>query len=82
MDYMEVGRKTHVSENMLVQIKKKKWQCWCQQFTTEYLNQMLLNYNSKQFARIMYLLYSLSQTKDMHGFYYLWIQTKMWCDYS
>lgn len=24
MDYMEVGRKTHVSENILVQIKKKK----------------------------------------------------------
>lgn len=72
---MEVGRKTHVSENILVQIrkKKKKWQRRCQQFTTEYLNQMPLNYNSKQFARIMYLLYSLSQTKDMYGFYYLWI---------
>lgn len=24
MDYMEVGRKTHVSENMLVQMSKKK----------------------------------------------------------
>lgn len=24
MDYMEVGRKTHVSENILVQIRKKK----------------------------------------------------------
>lgn len=73
MDYMKAGRKTHVSENVLVQIKKKKGQRRCQQFTGEYLNQMLLNYNSKQFARIMYLLDSLSQTKDMHGFYYLWI---------
>lgn len=49
------------------------WRCLCQQFTTEYLNQMLLNYNSEQFARIMHLLYSLSQTKDMHVFYYWWI---------
>lgn len=73
---MEVGRKTHVSENILVQIIiiiKKMWRCLCQQFTTEYLNQMLLNYNSKQFARIMRLLYSLSQTKDMHVLYYWWI---------
>lgn len=57
MDYMEVGRETHVSENILVQIIIiiiKKQQHWCQQFTTEYTNQMPLNYNSKQFARIMY----------------------------
>lgn len=59
---MEAGGKTRVSENILVQIMIiiiiKKWQCLCQQFTTEYLNQMLLSCNSKQFARIMYLLYS------------------------
>lgn len=74
---MEAGGKTRVSENILVQIMiiiiKKSGNALCQQFTTEYLNQMLLSYNSKQFARIMYLLYSSSQTGDMHVFYYWWI---------